>query len=79
MNLDISKIGWSLLREQKNDLIIIRDEYINDGNLIESIEGILAFIDHIQDQVVDSGEIIEEEVFGKLDEDGCYVPGKARR
>jgi len=73
MNVDISKIGWSLLREQKNDLIIIQHQYIDDRNLVESIEGILSVLDYIQDQAVASGKITEKEVFGKLDKDECYV------
>ena len=63
-SLDASKIDWSLLRSQKLWLISNHAQETGDEAAFEAVEGLLNFIDYIQDSAVDQGLANEEEVFG---------------
>lgn len=52
----LQTIDWALLREQKQWLMSQENDYA---------EGLLAFIDSIQDYAVDNYLVQEETVFGK--------------
>ena len=52
----LQTIDWALLREQKQWLMSQENDYA---------EGLLAFIDSIQDYAVDNFLVQEETVFGK--------------
>ena len=68
ITVDVSEVDWELLRKQKLHLL----EILNDENSSitaehhASIEGIVSFLDSIQDGVVDTGKLSEEKVFGEL-------------
>lgn len=59
----LQKIDWKLLKEQKLTLLhhLIHNEY--DIRKIELFEGLINFIDVIQDYAADEMEISEKEVF----------------
>ncbi|MDD3428097.1 MAG: hypothetical protein PHR42_04095, partial [Caldisericia bacterium] len=67
--VDVSEVDWELLRKQKLHLLeILSDE--NSSVTAEhhaSIEGIVSFLDSIQDGVVDTGKLSAEKVFGELE------------
>lgn len=83
ITVDVSEVDWELLRKQKLDLL----EILNDENSSitaehhASIEGIVSFLDSIQDGVVDTGKLSTEKVFGELrsqeeiDADNAYELG----
>lgn len=60
MKIDIGKIDWDMLREQKSWLL-------NQDN--ENADGIVNLIDRIQDQAVDNGYASKIEVFGVYPEE----------
>ena len=66
--IDLSKTNWKQLRNQKVDLIKCQ-EYMSTGLIpgecwAESLEGILNWMDDIQDQAAE--QIGELKVFGRL-------------
>lgn len=67
----IQKIDWTLLREQKANLIQLfyhtQDDY---PHIVEPCEGITDLIDAIQDYAVDVMGLSEKEVFNLTPEDG---------
>ena len=63
-SLDASKIDWTLLRSQKLWLISNQAQETGDETAFEAVEGLLNFLDYIQDSAVDQGLASEEEVFG---------------
>ena len=60
MKIDIGKIDWDMLRQQKAWLL-------NQDN--ENAVGLVNLIDHIQDEAVDNGDASEIEVFGVYPEE----------
>ena len=60
MIIDIGKIDWDMLREQKSWLL-------NQYN--ENAEGLVNLIDRIQDQAVDNSYASKIEVFGVYPEE----------
>jgi hypothetical protein len=71
--MDLSKIDYKALREQKAILInMIQDwgEADDEQQRAEAqeVEGLLNLIDAIQDNAVDKLGVSEEEVFGVLEE-----------
>lgn len=65
-DLTIKAPDWNLLREQKESLLyaIYEDEESGNSDRADFLQGILHFIDHIQDTAVESGKWSEEDVFG---------------
>jgi hypothetical protein len=61
----LGKMNWELLRRQKRVLLNLDTGSVVTGKQNEAIEGIVSLIDHIQDQVVDSGQMTSKTVFGK--------------
>lgn len=62
----VQKIDWGLLRKQKLDLLkVINNDSVSPKEK-ESLEGILLLIDSVQDYAVDTCELPERKVFGKL-------------
>jgi hypothetical protein len=62
----VQKIDWKMLRKQKKDLLkVINNDSVSPKEK-ESLEGIMSLIDHIQDYAVDTCELSERKVFGKL-------------
>lgn len=61
-------MDWDLLRKQKHILLDIAEGAVVTNEHYEAIEGILNLIDFIQDQVVDSGQQLPEDVFWLEDE-----------
>ena len=67
VTIDLSKTNWKLLREQKINLLrlIEIDEFPNlRVGFKENIQGIVSWIDDIQDQAAE--QIGEKKVFGRL-------------
>jgi hypothetical protein len=65
--IDVSKTDWKLLREQKINLLrlIEIDEFPNlRVGFKESLQGVVSWIDDIQDQAAE--QIGEKKVFGRL-------------
>lgn len=60
-----SKTDWVLLRQQKETLVKLQMSMKEEGEYCDSemIEGLLSFIDHIQDHAVDTLGIPESVVF----------------
>lgn len=57
-------INWTLLREQKRELVqVIAEQPENDERGV-LLTGVLHLLDFIQDSAVKLGEATEEEVFG---------------
>jgi len=83
ITVDVSEVDWELLRKQKLHLL----EIVSDKNTslsLEhqlSIEGIVSFLDAIQDEVVDTGKLSADKVFGveksqeEIDADNAYELG----
>lgn len=61
---------WGLLKDQKETLINVMEN--GDSIIEDKLEGILNFIDYIQDQAVESELWTESEVFGKSKEDQYF-------
>lgn len=65
MSMDIRDVikgtNWALLREQKEILV---NSPFQSKDLEYAVQGLLNWIDAIQDAVVDQGIATEEEVFG---------------
>lgn len=63
----ITKMNWKLLRQQKRHLLeILNNEESNiTSEQHQSIEGIVALIDSLQDEAVDANGFPEETVFGR--------------
>jgi len=61
--VNVGKVDWGLLAKQK----VILCEFLLESDIpaerLEAIEGIVNLIDDIQDQVADSGQVHESEVF----------------
>jgi len=73
--LDATKIDWEMLRRQKLWLMDLDPNLRTDldpslrivvgiAGFDDQIEGILGFIDYVQDAAVDQGLVTEEAVFG---------------
>lgn len=68
ITVDVSDVNWELLRKQKLHLL----EILSDKNSsitaehCASIEGIVNLLDAMQDNVVATGKLSEDEVFGEL-------------
>lgn len=60
MKIDIGKIDWDMLREQKSWLLTQDNKHA---------EGIVNLIDRIQDEAVDNGDASKIEVFGVYPEE----------
>ena len=65
--VDVDKVDWKLLREQKDCLLQVRN-YIKKPPVATVIDGIISLLDDIQDQA--AVEIGEEKVFGKRKSNG---------
>ena len=63
-SLDAGAINWELLRSQKLWLIEHNGLDAIDQAAFEATEGLLSFIDYVQDSAVDQGLVSEMEVFG---------------
>jgi len=59
-------VDWALLREQKELLV----GYLLKKRVSSELEGIINFLDTIQDNIVACGEKTELEVFGVQNESG---------
>ncbi len=59
-------MNWELLRQQKRSLVELRLGSVVTAEQAESIEGMINFLDYIQDQVVDTGQATEIAVFGDM-------------
>lgn len=57
-------IDWSLLRHQKSTLVAMANDDDRLTTEIESLDGIIALIDSLQDEAVKQGKATEVEVFG---------------
>jgi len=64
----LQDVDWKLLREQKKSLLKVLDN-IDDVPVLEHLEGIVVFIDAIQDSAVDDYGLEEHLVFGDDDEE----------
>ena len=53
-------IDWALLRKQKGWLY----GFANEGEDVEYADGLLALLDYIQDNAIDTGQATEHEVLG---------------
>jgi len=64
----LDKVDWTLLGEQKAVLVKMTMDRSPklDKEETTAIDGILCFIDGIQDEQVDSGVHTEKEIFKKL-------------
>lgn len=62
--LDASRIDWTVLRSQKLWLLDQNTSESTDEIAFEATEGLLSFLDYVQDSAVDQGLASEEEVFG---------------
>jgi hypothetical protein len=62
-SVDLSNTDWKLLRKQKKGLLLLLDktEYLLSAK--KSLDGLLNFIDYIQDEA--AKQIGEKNVFGK--------------
>lgn len=60
MKIDIGKIDWDMLRQQKSWLLTQDNKHA---------EGIVNLIDRIQDEAVDNGDASKIEVFGVYPEE----------
>lgn len=58
------KIDWALLRQQKLGLLSMANENKRPTSEIEVLDGVIALLDHIQDNAVEKGLATESEVFG---------------
>ena len=58
--------NWKLLREQKLQLLGLIVVNEDDERVVDALDGIINFIDAIQDAAVDSGIKTGDEVFGDL-------------
>jgi hypothetical protein len=61
-------VDWNLLREQKKSLLGVL-ENIDNVPVLEHLEGIVVFIDAIQDSAVDDYGLLETLVFGEDNEE----------
>ena len=62
--IDLSKVDWNMLKKQKDILVFIRNDYEDvDYPRWDILNGVIHFLDNIQDQVAE--QIGEEKVFGK--------------
>lgn len=59
-----ASIDWALLRKQKFQLVSMADDDDRLMSEIEVLDGVLALLDHIQDDAVAQGRATELEVFG---------------
>lgn len=59
------KADWAELRKQKQHLAVVQVQL--EGDLWDSFEGLLSFIDHIQDAVVSDGLVPSTTVFPFLE------------
>ena len=57
-------LNWPLLRDQKQTLLMLRDNVHVTPADAEHLDGIINLIDALQDEAVDSGSVSETEVFG---------------
>lgn len=57
----INDIDWALLREQKEYCV---NEAMNNSEVADIYEGIIALMDAIQDAAVADGLVTEKKVFG---------------
>ena len=73
----IRSINWELLRKQKQTLLDVSQKLRDDNSLvinedeikqIEHLEGVVALIDALQDDVVDNQGVHETLVFGETKE-----------
>jgi len=85
LGIDSSKIDWKLLRKQKLTLTKLLYEREQELNTVEkeSLDAIIHLLDAIQDEVVESGDYTEKEIFGDMDgiverhgDDRCIVDMK---
>ncbi len=64
--VSMGNMNWELLRQQKRSLVELRLGSVVTAEQAESIEGMINFLDYIQDQVVDTGQATEIAVFGDM-------------
>jgi hypothetical protein len=57
-------IDWVLLRSQKQSLVAMASDASKPASEIEVFDGVIALLDHIQDDAVAKGLATEQEVFG---------------
>jgi hypothetical protein len=62
--VNVRKVDWDMLREQKDRLTSLRGTGALEQADNDALDGIIHFIDDIQDQVVDSGQLASRKVFG---------------
>jgi hypothetical protein len=62
--VNVRKVDWDMLREQKDRLTSLRRTGAIEQADNDALDGIIHFIDDIQDQVVDSGQLASRMVFG---------------
>lgn len=69
LTVDVSAVDWALLRRQKRALIDLVHFKAATKNTCEHAEGLIHFLDHIQDTVAEQlGELGDLEVFGPPNE-----------
>ena len=64
----LQDVDWKLLREQKKSLLKVLED-IDNVPVLEHLEGIVVFIDAIQDSAVDEYGLDETLVFGEDNEE----------
>ena len=64
--VDMSSVNWSLLREQKQELLAIRSVRAISNSEASAIDGIIHLIDFIQDE--SATQLGETVVFGEKEE-----------
>jgi hypothetical protein len=65
----VAMCDWARLRVQKQTLVAftVRETWL-PASALEDLQGIVAFLDAVQDASVDDGIATEEEVFGPPEE-----------
>ncbi len=68
MTIDLSRTDWKLLRKQKEqlvslELLVLDADNKNDQHFIEAIDGLLNWIDDIQDQA--AKQLGNKKIFGR--------------
>jgi len=63
----IDSPDWKSLQEQKQNLVELAVSFnkVTDQDTTEKLDGIIHFLDSIQDNAVESGIWTEEEIFGR--------------
>ena len=63
INITLENVDWNELREHKKALIDLSGKDGLSDPQYDAIEGLLCFIDHIQDQAFETGEFEEEDIY----------------